>query len=81
MVIEAGEMPRIRGRGRPKGVGPNLALLNKLQDDGKPLWHVPRKKMLSIRQSARGAGIKIRVRAIPDGSKPSDMTYAIQRIK
>lgn len=81
MVIEAGPMPRIRGRGRPKGAGSNLRLLAKLVPNGNPVWGVPRKKMLSIRQSARNAGILIKTREIPGPHGESTDTYVIQRIK
>lgn len=80
MVIEKGEMPRIRGRGRRKGDGPNLRLLAKLKAGGDGLWGVPRSKMLSIRQSARNAGIEIKVREVPSASDEPSGTYVIQKV-
>ncbi len=81
MVIHAGPLPKIRGRGRKKGDGSNLRLLARLEIEGNPIFGVPRNRMLSIRQSARAAGIPIRVREIPnDDGKPTGV-YAIQRLK
>ena len=65
---------KIHGRGRKKGNGDNMRLLARLVD-GDSLWDVPRDKKDSIRTSARRAGIKVRVRAIPN----TDL-YAIERL-
>lgn len=79
MVIDAGPMPKIRGRGRRKGDGSNIRLLQRLVPDGNPLFGVPFKKMLSIRQSARLAGMRIVTREMSDDEGKTLGVYAIQR--
>jgi hypothetical protein len=65
-IIEHGkQMPKVAGRGRPKGSGSNLKLLAKLKP-GDSLFDVPRNKMNSIRTSAYRSGIAISIRLIPD---------------
>ena len=81
MVISPGVLPRIMGRGRRKGDGPNLKLLGKLEVDGNLLFDVPRKKMLSLRQSAVSCGIVIQVREQPNLEGKPTGVYAIQRKK
>lgn len=64
-IREGVDLPPISRKGRPKGKGSNLRLLEQLKG-AKSLWDVPYRKMLSIKQSAAAAGIKITVRNIPD---------------
>lgn len=76
LVIERGrELPPIRGRGRKKGYGRNLELLNRM-DIGDSIWDVPLNKMESIKCTAHRFGLKVMVRRIPDTK-----LYAIKRIK
>lgn len=67
------DLPKVSGRGRKKGSGPNMKLLANLKP-GDSVWDVPYNKMLSIRASAFKANIKLKVRLIPDTN-----LYAIQR--
>lgn len=69
------EMPKIHGRGRKKGSGPNMKMLAGLAI-GDSVWDVPKGKMLSICSSAKRSGVKIQVRKIPG----TDL-YAIKRIQ
>ncbi len=59
------DLPPVVRKGRPKGKGDNLRLLEMLKGN-KSLWDVDYRKMLSIKQSAFAAGIKVTVRKIPD---------------
>lgn len=80
LTIEDRPMPKVLGRGRKRGSGSNMHLLDKLVPGGSPVFDVPKNKMLSLRCSASAMGIKIKVRAIPDlDGNPTDR-YAIQRI-
>jgi hypothetical protein len=66
LVIEHNRpIPKVAGRGRPKGSGCNLKTLAKLKP-GDSLFDVPRNKMNSIRSSAYRAGVEISIRLIPD---------------
>lgn len=69
MQIKQGvELPKIQGRGRPKGAGINLRLLRALRP-GDTVWEVSKRKMHSIIQSANLAGIRLMVRRIPGSNK------------
>ncbi len=73
-IVRDRDLPPITGRGRKKGSGPNLQLLNRM-NIGDSVWDVPRDKMHSIRTSAYYAGIRVVVRRIPHTK-----LYAIKRI-
>lgn len=74
-IVRDRDLPPITGRGRKKGSGPNLQLLNRMTV-GDSIWDVPPDKMNSIRTSAHYAGIKVMVRRIPHTKM-----YAIKRIQ
>lgn len=67
-------LPPIRGRGRKKGDGGNLRLLERMGVGGT-IWEVPKAKMYSIRASAFKAKIKISYRRIDERE-----LYVIKRI-
>lgn len=64
-IREGVDLPPPIRKGRPKGSGSNLRLLEMLKGN-KALWDVPYRKMLSIRQSGIAAGIGVTVRKIED---------------
>ncbi len=72
-------LPKIIGRGRPKGVGKNLKLLDKLKIPDSCLWDLSFNRMRSILVSAQYAGIKLRVRKLDD-EPMKRATYAIWRL-
>lgn len=81
LIVGEMEMPKVSGRGRKKGSGPNLALLRRLLPDGNPVFDVPYDKMQSIRASAWKHGIKLRIRQMIDiNNKPTGL-YVIQKRK
>ncbi len=67
-VLESMPIPKIQGRGRPKGHGPNLRMLARMKP-GNCIVDVPWRKMESIRSSAYDGGYKIRVRRMPDSKR------------
>jgi hypothetical protein len=73
VMVEQTPVTPIRYRGRKRGSGCNFFLLKQLGTD-KPVWGVPRSKMLSIKKTANKAGIGIIVRKISDNGR-----YAIWR--
>lgn len=79
-MIEDKEMPPIMGRGRKKGSGDNMQLLNRLEVGGNPVFGVPELKMFSIRSSAFAMGIRIKVRQMPGPNGEASGKYAIQRL-
>ena len=77
VTIERGghvPMPKVAGRGRKKGNGKNIKLLNSL-GIGDAAWGIPAFALNSVRQTAWKAGMKIQIRQIPDTE-----TYVIKRL-
>lgn len=68
--------PKIIGRGRPKGFGPNQKLLSKIKPgaDYSCIWGLSLKKMRSIKSSASLLKMKIKIRHLEKDK------YAIWRI-
>lgn len=64
-VIRPEPVPKIKGRGRPKGTGENVRLLARLKP-GEMVFDVTEKKKNSIRGSARRHNIKVSVRYMPE---------------
>lgn len=74
-IIKQNEpLPKISGRGRPRGSGWNLRTLAKM-GPGYTLWDIPLKKKNSIKTSAYRNGIKIKVRRMPDSEN-----YVIEKV-
>lgn len=76
IIIKGGEipLPSVRGRGRKKGTGKNIRLLNAMEV-GQSAWGIPANKLHSLRQTAHVAKIKIKIRQIPETE-----TYVIKRL-
>lgn len=68
---------KVLGRGRPKGIGCNLSMLNKLKEGNVQscIWNLDLKKMRSIKTTAGQHGIKIKVRRLHNG------LYALWRME
>lgn len=79
LIIDAMEMPKVKGRGRPKGLGSNINLLNRLVPDGNPVFDVPKNKMLSICATAWRFKIRVKVRRMVGLDNQPTGLYAIQR--
>lgn len=80
LIIEKGiPVPKIVGRGRPRGTGSNLRALAKMKP-GDSLWDVPKAKKDSIRTSAFRNKIRLKIRriALPDGTLTNN--YAIWKM-
>lgn len=69
-------MPKVLGRGRKKGRGINKDLIRRMKVGGPPLFGIPRKKAVSLYQSAYTMGARLKMRRIPDST-----LYALQRIQ
>ncbi len=66
-VLKSGvPIPKIVGRGRPKGIGRNVEKLASMKP-GDSLWELTRRKAMSFRVSAACVGIKVTIRKI-DGT-------------
>lgn len=66
-------VPPIIRKGRKKGSGCNLKLLQRMKV-GDSIWDVPEDKMISLRSSAFRGGLSIRIRKVEDNN------YAIWKL-
>lgn len=75
-VVKGFEVTKVLGRGRPKGSGCNIQLLNILKpgDLSSCVWGCSKKKARSIRVTAAYHGIKVKVRML------ENKLYAIWRV-
>jgi len=67
-------LPKVQGRGRPKGTGCNLRLLNSMKV-GDSAWGIPASRVHSLRQTAFMAKMRLKFRQIPDSD-----TFVVKRI-
>jgi hypothetical protein len=67
-VLDGQEVPRILGRGRPKGSGINMIALSNLKKGGC-LWNVTKDKMFSFKFSASimEPRVRLKIRKLPNG--------------
>jgi hypothetical protein len=66
-IIHNAILPNILGRGRPKGSGKNLRMLNAMHP-GDAVENIPKERIHSIRASAGNVKMKVICRKLENGN-------------